>query len=315
MGNGTVYDTVENDVLSGCDKMRILKGGADENWYIYAGNNAKIAFALTNVTDLDSANPYNCPIYCAHLPEYNGVLISQYTATSKGVSARSNMAQIFLISPEYAGMTVDDFRAYLSANPLTVYYRSTAYTPDKDLRVCKVVRRYAKITITGSETITNAQTSGLYNDDNSNRYRAQIFLPNGIKIKAQSVSDVKSNVVCNVYDTASGADTWYQRDGISDAGTSAANRVYIYDSACADEGADAYKAKFKALYEAGTPVVFFAELATPETYMTDPLVLRKPTGMEEVTVTGSAETAVTYPCDTKSYIDRKFDALAAALLS
>lgn len=35
----------------------------------------------------------------------------------------------------------------------------------------------------------------------------------------------------------------------------------------------------------------------------------------KTTETGSAETEVTYPHDTKHYIDQKFDALAAALLS
>lgn len=62
------------------------------------------------------------------------------------------------------------------------------------------------------------------------------------------------------------------------------------------------------------PVQLLYKLKTPEVYYTDPVELRKPANLTPVTVTGSGETAVGYSCDTKSYIDRKFDALAAALI-
>lgn len=279
-GNGTVDDTVENDVLSGCDVAITFDGS--EDW------------------------TYSAPNYMCHVS--NGIpntqsgysnLFTVFQSNKDGLSFYGgNLAVGKNISAQYA--TVDDWKAYLAANPLTVYYRSTEYTPEKDLRVCRAVRNFYHKVLTGEEYVT-ADDSGK---------ESQTFR---IPLTEYTVSGYNGTlpIYSNRYNfVAWNNSPWSVNNSISYVGATA---VRIKDTRFAT--AAEFKAYLADLYAAGTPVEITYQLGTPETYMTDTLPLRKPTGMEEVTVTGSAETAVTYPCDTKSYIDRKFDALAAALLS
>lgn len=207
-GNGTVDDTIENDVLSGCDK-KIVLDGTNANWNaldysrwttyaaVYTQALGDIAAGYqpysNNIPGKVSANATNLYQYIATHTTINGYFYLSLSLETLGIEATSDINTVRTA-----------LNAYLAANPLTVYYRSTEYTPEKDLRVCKVVRRF---------------------------------------------------------------------------------------------GADG------------------SILTKPETYMTDHLPLRKPTGMEEVTVTGSAETAVIYPHDTKHYIDSKISELVTLALA
>lgn len=293
-GNGTVDDTVENDVLSGCNECVVFDGSPDENWFLDAVG-VREAFrindeVLANRVDRNAANSDGEVSYLYS----NQLTTEKYSTVSKegiGASMRgTNYNGSFIVMyPAGTFGTVDAFRAHLAANPLTVYYRSTDYTPDKDLRVCKTVRRKRCRRITGSEIkgpiTVNGYTAFRFGLKDTKPEANRVFIMSHFTEKwACNPGNFRNNfgndynvelVISEDITTIEAAKAWFDE-----------NNVY-------------------AEYN----------LATPETYMTDPLDLRKPTGIMPVTVMGSAETAVSYPCDTKSYIDRKFDALAAALLS
>lgn len=224
MGNGTVDDTIENDVLSGCDK-KVTLNGTEEIFAATSTTDIKryqVAYVLENAVP---ATTWNVGNGCS-----SHLISTSYSwdALTAGKYAVMSAASIILAFKATEVPNVAAFRAWLAEKNPTFFYRSTAYTPDKDLRACKVTRKWKQIESYAGGTVPSGYVS-----------------------------------------STGGLDT-------------------------------------------GAQVVY--PLATPEVYMTDPLDLRKPTGIMPVTVTGSDETAVAYPCDTKTYIDRKFDALAAALI-
>ena len=275
-------DTVENDVSSGCDKCITMDGSSDENWYMYAGlNGGNSAVALTGVTDLDASNPYDALSYSTHLPHMDGAALATYKPTDKGFIARANMSQIILISPEYAGMSVAEFRAHLAANPLKVYYRSTAYTPEKDIRVTRVTRRLKPETLNGSEA---------YWSDYGSIKGCTLLLPR------MRPSSVTQDFYCDKYPTSK-TGSFSQNSIIAGLNSS----QYLYFVNCYEVFGVTSLAEWKA-YLSENPLEIMYPLATPEVYYTDRHDLRKPYGLMPVTVTGSGETAVEYPHQTKHFI-------------
>lgn len=285
MGNGTVDDTVENDVLIGCDKGRWLTGASTENWV----KSASGVFGLA----LNDYNTGNLAYSSTH-----------YTVSSTPITGN----QMYWMNVFYGNRiafastlaTVEEWRAHLADNPIYLAYRSTDYTPDKDLRVCKTVRNFNKITLTGTEAVVVTD----------NGTATQMFRIPLIK-DTISPNTTAAPIYCNMYRHV----LWNASPWDVDGSISYEQKKLLRIKDTRFTTAADFKAYLSDLYAAGTPVEITYQLGTPETYMTDQLPLRKPTGITPVTVTGSGETAVSYPCDTKSYIDRKFDALAAALLS
>jgi hypothetical protein len=274
MGNGTVDDTIEPEIepnaLSGCDKKLVLDGTqASAGFYTHY-----IAFSAPGIDVTKSA-------YSSYLPSGTTGVVAQDVYPDKICLRRTGGSM-------FDGLTQDEIIAYLAANPLTVFYRSTEYTPDKDLRVCRVVRRKACRRITSDEIKGPVTVNG---------YTAFRFALDDVKPEAN-----------RTFTMSHFTEKWACAPGNfrNNFGNTFNIEFVIREDITTIEAA-------KAWFDENNVYAEY-NLATPETYMTDPMPLRKPTGIMPVTVTGSGETAVTYPHETKHYIDQKFDALAAALI-
>ena len=286
MGNGTAMDTIENDVLSGCDKRIVLTGAASEDWVMWYSSATYRAYKLKSA-------PANLEADASGIRHIRTSRFPAVTA-AKGYNGGGSCCAIsddgfvgigFKVA-DYPAIenNVDSLRAYLSANPLTVYYRSTDYTPDKDLRVCKVVRNWKTLELTGNEALWTYSSGGY------SGFAIRDVLPESMKRIAGYSSD---------YAVKTG-ETFEDSENIAWIGVND-KMVYVLHKNNPFASTAEFKAHAAERYAAGNPITFTYKLTTPEVYMTDPITLRNPSGIMPVTVTGSGETAVTYPRDTKDW--------------
>lgn len=285
-GNGTVNDTLENDVPSGFDEEITLNG--TESWNMR--NDAPVlggtrifqcmltGLKYTSGTGASNRFP-NAGAGSALWGNVNHEAFSMYCNDSDGAFIRVRSKS----------ENVEEFKAELSANPLRIKYRSAAYTLDKDLRVCRTVRRCKTVVVT---TVSDEHPSypGLF---------TMVVQPNTYNASTPDDS-------CNIFN-------------ISDRGWSA-----IPDIHARFIRADDARFKWEAMagnidgvnaYLAEHPLEITLPLKNPEIYVTDAVEARKPSGIMPVTVTGSGETAVEYPHDTKHYIDSKVSELVTLALA
>ena len=278
-GNGTVDDEVCNDAASGCDKSYTFDGS--ELFYAYnvASWNGHVVVFTNRIQDLKhGTGPFTNYI---KRRAYADVYNDEYAAI------HANLPNYFYMSFSCKrlgiGNTTDGatgiaaIKAYLAANPLTVFYRSTEYTPDKDLRVCKVVRRSKNVTF-NSVVSEAASYPGL-------------FLLEEKKGYGESSLDDK----CNIFGVSN--EKWAALSDLHIRYISYSDARFKWSAMAGNiDGVNAYLAEH--------PIEITLPLITPEVYMTDPVVLRKPSGLDTVTITGSGETAVEYQHDTKGYVDK-----------
>lgn len=164
--------------------------------------------------------------------------------------------------------------------------------------MCKVTRRWAHIVFDG--VTTGKKMDATDNVGASYAYIRTANIPKPLKNKGQAVANRLAGV---------GTTTVISISISSAAGVTPTDSMSTVVSK--------YNALLKTWYDEGAPLEIWYEIDAPEVYTSDRYDLRKPDTLttDTVTVAGSAETEVTYPHDTKHYIDQKFDALAAALLS
>lgn len=275
-------DTVENWVRSWCDKKVVLDGSTG-NWH--GTNNwfhvSSAALGISVDTDY--------PIYSATLKSgTNGA-----HPGSGGIAIYPSGTIVMLI--DGVEKTTEAYLAYLAANPLTVYYRSTDYTPDKDLRVCRVVRNYRSAKISDFAW----QTEGL----NASGLRS---------FYAPAIGTVYANGAVQCEKLPSEGAHWQAVNNniYSDKTT---NRLYIIIKPDELEAGIGIVEALVAAVGDATVVYRVKE----ETYMTDPLPLLPPAALESetVTVTGSGETKVDYAHETKHYIDTAVAGAVAVALA
>ena len=279
---------VENDVPSGCDEKVVLDGShtinpATASGYVNVIVSLKKPVLTGNAAILSDAKSDYLPC-----KTYGDIA----TGGKIGFALHSTNAAIIVLRIPGLEATAEAYDAYLTEHPLTVYYRSTEYTSENDLRVCKVTRRRARTRIKGSEWDWNTTTDGVWFRSSS----LKMYAANDALIACEALK-----VIPGKSDGISGSDyaiQWYN-------GNYYPLMIRIKDVSTVED--------LKTWLDTNEVYIEY-RLPTEEVYMTDPHELRKPTGLMPVTVTGSGETAVEYSCDTKSYIDRKFDALAAALI-
>ena len=288
MGNGAVNDIVENDVLSGCDKCVVFDGSDDEAWFSDAETVRK-AFRINGVLPGRNYEKTNSASDAHYLYTNTLPTESQSSANTMGIGASCRgttySTDFVVFYPVGVFNDVSAFKSYLSANPLIVYYRSTEYTPDKDLRVCKVTRRWASITLDGS-------SDEGWKKELSDRtvYTTSISLE---KDAIAPTSDTqKLGIVCSAYNEETLSKTYGGALGIS---IRMARAIRIADPTIATVD------DLIAMLAAHPITVVYP--VSGRTYMTDPVELRKPVGLVPVTVTGSGETAVEYICNSKHYVD------------
>lgn len=287
MGNGTVDDTIENDVLSGCDKKLVLN--SSNGWVLSPESSlSKISFSSIKLMPDYYVDDIGCAVYADKLTilKVNGISdASKMEGLSVYYKGASQIDKLLYLS--ITGVTtLDELDAYLAANPLTVYYRSTEYTPENDLRVCKTVRRWRTVTLDGSSD--EAYTAGATTVSGVKR-----FLVGAIAdCMTANTNYAVGNIVCDRLDTM--AIQYGTYAGVQSIGVDSSKRVYI----CVDGVTD--EAGLRA-FLVEKPLEVTYQIVTEQTYMTDPLDLRKPTGIMPVTVTGSTETSVSYPHDTADW--------------
>ncbi len=300
-GDGNVADTVANDVPSGCDKAIVLDGSEDEDWGVYAtaaGGNR--AIFLQGAPDMAMDADDNAVMaYSDRLPV---VLAGDINNGTVGVGLyRGN---IYIYVP---GITdVAGFRAALTANPLKIWYRSTAYTEAADLHIDKTTRRWRMAELDGTELGSRVAASG-----GGSPYYYQMSdakFSGGLATSIPGWGDATKSthfLSGNAY-----AEKGNLAAVMTHSGVSSCRLGFDPDPFASYQEMQSWLAAQKS---AGTPVRVLYQLATPEEYASDPHTLPALGSLPE-TVKATGQSTVEYSADTKHYIDAKFAALSAAML-
>ena len=138
---GDVRDVCRTRVKSVYDKRIVLDG--TENWNI---SSSKPNSFLTPVSEriVNGLSDSYPTLKSPEIGTKNGIYLN-YTAD--------------IIVTDLACSTVEEFKAHLSAHPLTVYYRSTAYDGTNGLDVCLTEYQTGYIESYADESITTAWIS------------------------------------------------------------------------------------------------------------------------------------------------------------
>lgn len=280
MGNGTVCDTIENYVLSGCDKRIVLTGAASEDWVMWYSSATYRAYKLKSApANLEADASGIRHIRTSRFPAVTDAKAYNGGESCCAISDDGFVGIGFKVA-DYPAIenNVDSLRAYLATNPLTVFYRSTDYTPEKDLRVCKVTRNWKHVQ-------PNTTNRWVKMEGVASFYCASI-------VKGDAVPHYISHF--KYYRTYA---EWFAAAKAGEEYASNITSGVLYISTKNDMTVEEFKTWWATL----EPVDVWWKIPAPEVYYTDPLPLRKPSGIMPVTVTGSGETAVSYPRDTKDW--------------
>lgn len=283
MGNGTVNDTVENDVASGCD-VCITFNSAD-GWKNRNADAANV-FSYSLKTPIDLTYSDTLATDRLLVAYASGVKDAAYDRLTAYRATSSTSATMIYLRP--TGLTtLDELNARLAANPLKIFYRSTEYTPDRELRVAQVVRRCKRVTVT-SVTGEHASHPGLF----------------AMKIASNDYANSTPDDSCNIF--AVSGEKWSTLPDLHVRYITWADARFKWVEMAGNiDGVNAYLAEH--------PLEITLPLKNPEIYVTDAVEARKPSGIMPVTVTGTGETSVTYPHDTKHYTDSQHDSLARSV--
>lgn len=266
-------DKVEFCARSGCDKKIVLDG--TEEWTDYSG----MYFVVHGVTK--AAKPYAG--YCSHL-QY------KYDYTGLCMFVGDNVLYCGTELRNKYGGNVESWKAYLAAQyaagtPVTLWYYSIEYAPEKELQVCKVTRDKRRIVLTGKETLgVNVHGNGM---------QYMVCVSKGTKTAEPPV--------CSHYI----GKTWADQTGHVHVIN---GNIVMSDSRFTDK--DTAVAIVTEQYNAGTPITIVCKLEKPEVYAFDPAALRSLNSLPE-TVQASGLLSVTYPQDTTYTIQRLMAAVQA----
>lgn len=174
--------------------------------------------------------------------------------------------------------TLEEIKSWLTDNPLTVYYQSTSYNGANGLDICLTEYQNGSIELDGTES--NLQFFSEYQT---------------LAIKGITTSGDPSQA--NAYGVCISSHFALVPPGTSTTldkvvyGQPKYNQIIIHDTSWNSlETAKAYLAAQKA---AGTPVQVAYQLATPETYATDPLDIDNAAGPLTVMTGGEVEVRMT----------------------
>lgn len=283
---GDVRDVCQTRVKSVYDKHIVLSSADGFSFSSNAGNGYARFYKAYNSAKLS-------PIASDWLPGYAK---TAYNATNEGVySADSDAGTISIVLSIQrliaAGATSGDTSTYLSAasaifsaHPLTVYYQSTAYDGTNGLDVCLTEYQTDFVELDGTEVwagYARISTVG------GNFYE----MPIPKKPEASNVQvtgTLSSHLTCDNAYTKKGDCVWAFVN--TQSAFSALRIGFSDDSIDTAEKVNAYLAAQKA---AGTPVQVAYQLATPETYATDPVDFDNAAGPLTVMTGGEVEVRMT----------------------
>lgn len=268
---GDVRDVCRTRVKSVYDKRIVLDG--TENWNI---SSSKPNSFLTPVSEriVNGLSDSYPTLKSPEIGTKNGIYLN-YTAD--------------IIVTDLACSTVEEFKAHLSAHPLTVYYRSTAYDGTNGLDVCLTEYQTGFVELDGTEDVVfdtygNTQKRIRFDLDRNAIARYALKFSHGnpgdTPTVTGGISASFNRDVLNRLQIICSPDTW--------------TALGVTDTATAKTWLAAQKA-------AGTPVQIAYQLATPETYATDPLDFDNAAGPLTVLTGGEVEVRMTELVGSRTY--------------
>lgn len=257
---GDVRDVCRTRVKSVYDKRIVLDG--TEYWFISKG----VFFYKSAVTD-NALTMAACDRYKFHITD-NGV--SGVTTDKTFAFNIATPERIMIRDDDYT--SIEEFKAHLTDNPLTVYYQSTAYDGTNGLDVCLTEYQNDFVELDGTEA--SHLYEGIFSLDYSPAWPTPVSRVNG---------------VCSHYLYR----TYFKgKIGLTDNGA-----AVVYNpngDYTGDEGGLAnWKAYLAAQKAAGTPVQVAYQLAAPEVYATDPVDFDNTAGPLTVVTGGQVEVKMT----------------------
>ena len=259
---GDVRDVCRTRVKSVYDKRIVLDG--TENWNI---SSSKPNSFLTPVSEriVNGLSDSYPTLKSPEIGSQNGVYLN-YTMD--------------IIVTDLACSTVEEFKAHLSTHPLTVYYQSTAYDGTNGLDVCLTEYQTGFVELDGTEDVT-------FHDYGNGK---RLFLDLSRSAFGQYSLEFSHGEVGDTPTIAGGlaasfnASALYRLQIIGIADTWTALGVTDVSTA---------KTWLAAQKSAGTPVQVAYQLATPETYATDPVDFDNAAGPLTVMTGGEVEVRMT----------------------
>lgn len=255
---GDVRDVWQSKLKSVWDKKIIFDGSADEEW-LQLGTNLpnKYRYALPLPlgvradTSNNNAGSNNFPLLAQ----------GQTGDGARGFTIAPYSGEISIIVYS-AGGTLESFRSYLAANPMSVWYQSTNYDGTNGLDVCLMKYQTGFVELDGTENWVQATGA------NAGYLEAQVLKnTNESHLAVSSIAPFKYQFAGNCVFVTNNKVTF----------GSALGSAYTVDT---------WKAYLAAQKAAGTPVQIAYQLATPETYATDPLDIYVTTMFPVVVSTG-----------------------------
>ena len=286
---GDVQDVCRTRVKSIYDKRIVLDG--TESWYWYSDNS--YIFASNFLAD----NKYGVAPGCSH---YQGS--PRHAPNENQVIINSN-GTIAIKDP--AWKNAEDAKAYLAAQksagtPVTVYYQSTAYDGTNGLDVC----------------LTEYQTVFAELDGTESQFTYAATETKGLVVGLADDLEIGFLMLCShgVYSSTGTESIRVWRLSSGKVG------IYLPESLVTPYGYEgtvttvksAAAGYFAAQKEAGTPVQIAYQLATPETYATDPIDFDNAAGPLHVISGGELEVRMTELIGTRSDVSNNTVAFSEA---
>lgn len=242
---GDVRDVCRTRVKSIYDKRIVLDG--TESWFLRTENPNSFALGMGERVVIGVSN------------NYASLRLSEL-GTRTGIYLKYTMA---IVITDLACSTVEELKAKLAENPVTVYYQSTAYDGTNGLDVCLTEYQTGFAELDG-ETLAFTTKNNIYWD-----------LPRGSSPGIVSGPHIiNSHFPSNVFES---------NVAYSFIFSTKTKMEPYFDTV---EALNAYLSAQKA---AGTPVQVAYQLATPEVYATDPLDIDNAAGPLTVMTGGEVE--------------------------
>lgn len=253
---GDVADKCITRVKSIYDKRVVLDGS--ENWKIDPTHPDSFILTYSEriVNGLSDSYP---TLKSPEIGTKNGIYLS-YTMN--------------IIVTDLACSTVEELKAKLAENPVTVYYRSTAYNGTNGLDVCLTEYQTGFIEIDG-ETIR-----GIYYQNGERPY--------GVVVSPSTIVSSESLICSNANVENQNLNWGYMYAAHNPI------RDFLFGLIGSDiTSTTELNAYFAAQKAAGTPVQVVYQLTTPEQYATDPIDFNNDAGPLTVVTGGQVEVKMT----------------------
>lgn len=267
---GEVADKCVTRANSEYNKRLVFVGDDAENWTLRSGTTH--TFAITAGTASIRKGLSN---------KYKNILIDDFDKTT-GIYLSGNTLMVSV--SDLSCSTVTEFKNKLKSKPLIVYVQVAGYDGTNGLDVCLTEYQTGFVELDGTEymTLGNIDASQKVQQFNISNVLSSPKGTDAICSHISSASSVNEESI-SIYDNRLLVAVWL-RDPLLEYGFVAGDSgTYIH----------AFKAYLAAQKEAGTPVQVAYQLATPETYATDPVDFDNTAGPLTVVTGGQVEVKMT----------------------